>query len=221
MGTNPAPSVDGSAVRQIGSERGRFLPSDGGASGIPFLSGERVYLRALVEEDAQGPYPTWFNDPEVCRGNSHHVLPYGRAAALDYIRHVNQARDSLVLAIVTRDGDRHVGNIALQGIHPVYHSAELSIVIGDRSVWGTGVGTEAAHLLCDHGFSAMNLYRIGCGTFDDNVAMRRLAAALGMREEGRRRQAAFKQGRWVDVVEYGVLAAEYAAHRAASGGGPG
>ena len=35
--------------------------------------------------------------------------------------------------------------------------------------------------------------------------MVRLAAALGMREEGRRRQALYLEGEWIDVVEFGVL----------------
>jgi RimJ/RimL family protein N-acetyltransferase len=39
--------------------------------------------------------------------------------------------------------------------------------------------------------------------------MRRIALDLGMREEGRRREAAFKDGRFVDCVEFGVLRAEF------------
>lgn len=184
-------------------------------AGIPFLEGERIYLRALLQSDALGPYPAWFNDAEVCRGNSHHVFPYTVEDAEAYIRQVAGARDSLVLAIVIRDGDRHIGNIALQHIHPVYRSAEFSIVVGDRQAWGRGFAAEASRLLCDHGFMSMNLARIGCGTFEDNTAMRRLAAHLGMREEGLRRRAAFKAGRFVDVVEFGVLQDEYLALRQA------
>ncbi len=46
--------------------------------------------------------------------------------------------------------------------------------------------------------------------------MRRVAERLGMREEGVRRQAAFKDGAYVDVVEYGVLRAEYESARVAA-----
>jgi RimJ/RimL family protein N-acetyltransferase len=181
--------------------------------GTAFINGERLYLRALEEADANGPYVTWFNDAEVCRGNSHFVFPYTREAALSYIRYAQQTHEDLILAIMLRDGDRHIGNIALQHIHPIYHSAEFSIVIGDKSAWGKGYSIEAGRLLCDHGFSSLNLNRIACGTFDDNEAMRQLASALGMKEEGRRRKAAYKQGRFVDIIEYGVLSAEYWEHR--------
>ena len=174
-----------------------------------FLAGPRIYLRALLESDADGPYPCWFNDAEVCRGNSHHVFPYTREGAVAYIKHAGQTRDSLILAVILREGHRHIGNIALQDIHPVNRSAELSIVIGARDVWGGGYAHEAAELIVAHGFAELNLERIGCGTFSENGAMQKLALRLGMKEEGRRRRAAFKNGRYQDVVEFGLLRDEF------------
>ncbi len=176
---------------------------------LPFLRGEHLYLRPLVATDAEGAYVSWFNDKEVCEGNSHHVFPYTTDAALSYIRYAGETRDSVILAIVLLEGDQHIGNIALQSINPVDRTAEFSIVIGDKTVWGKGYAKEAARLLFDHGFYSLNLHRIGCGTFQNNEAMKRLAAYLGMREEGLRREAVFKNGRYVNVIEYGVLRSEY------------
>jgi len=175
----------------------------------PFLTGKRLYLRALAESDAGGPYAGWFNDAETCRGNSHHVFPYTREAALEYIRHAAQTRTSLILAIVLSEGDRHIGNIALQDIHPLHRTAELSLIIGERDQWGKGLAHEAAELIVAHGFAALNLQRIGCGTFASNQAMQKLAVRLGMKEEGRRRSAFFKCGVYEDVIEYGLLRREY------------
>ncbi len=175
----------------------------------PFLVGERIILRALCDADADGPYLEWFNDAEVCRGNSHHVFPYTQELARRFIQRARESREDLTLAIVMKDMTRHVGNIALQQIHPVYHSAEFAIVLGDRSVWGQGIATEAAVLLLAHGFEALNLHRVACGTFEDNLAMKALALRLGMKEEGRRREAAFKDGKYLDLIEYGVLAEEW------------
>jgi ribosomal-protein-alanine N-acetyltransferase len=174
-----------------------------------FLKSERVYLRPLLPDDCQGFYPQWFNDEEVCAGNSHHVFPYTPDAAEGYVRGLATSSDTIALAIVLVQGHQHIGNISLQGIDWVSRSAELAIVIGEKAAWHKGYAMESCRLLCDHGFKALNLHRISCGTFHDNEAMNRLAIALGMKEEGRRREAAFKNGRYLDVVEYGVLRAEY------------
>jgi [ribosomal protein S5]-alanine N-acetyltransferase len=172
-----------------------------------FLTGPRVRLRALSAADVDGPYLTWFNDPEVSRLNSHHVFPYTRESALSWVSALAGRRDALVLAIEL-DG-RHVGNISLQDISAVGRSAELAIVLGDREVWGQGIGLEAARLLVAHGFGALNLRRIACGTVAANVGMRRIAERLGMQQEGVRRDAVWTDGAYHDVIEFGLLAEEF------------
>jgi RimJ/RimL family protein N-acetyltransferase len=179
----------------------------------PFLQGQHIYLRVLTDEDASGDYPAWLNDAEVCRGNSHHVFPYPKEAALDYIRKVRESTTNLALAIVLREDHRHIGNITLQSIHPINRSAEFAMLIGDKSAWGKGYGLEAGQLMCQHGFETLNLHRIYCGTFADNAGMIGLAHALGMKEEGRRREAAFKDGKYLDIVEFGLLESELLSRR--------
>jgi RimJ/RimL family protein N-acetyltransferase len=174
-----------------------------------FLEGTRLYLRGLTEEDASGNYPAWFNDAQVCEFNSHHVFPYGRKDAEAYIRSTYEAKESLILAVVLKDKHIHIGNISLQRINLIDRTAEFAVVIGDRASWGKGYAREAAELICRHGFMELNLNRIYCGTSIDNHAMRKLAEGLGMLMEGKRRSHMFKHGRYVDIVEYGVLRPEF------------
>jgi [ribosomal protein S5]-alanine N-acetyltransferase len=174
-----------------------------------FLAGQRIGLRSLDLADADGAYPEWLNDAEVCAYNSHHVYPYDRAQARAYIESVRGSRSEIVLAVEAIDGKKHIGNVALQSIHPINRSAEFSILLGDRSFWGKGIGEEAGRLLLGHAFHELGLHRVGCGTTRDNEGMKQLAHKLGMREEGCRRAAAWKHGRWVDVLNFGVLVEEF------------
>jgi RimJ/RimL family protein N-acetyltransferase len=57
-----------------------------------------------------------------------------------------------------------------------------------------------------HGFKVLNLHRIHCGTASNNQGMQKLAEKLGMQKEGIRRDALFKNGKYFDVVEYGIIA---------------
>ncbi|WP_338847001.1 GNAT family protein [Massilia sp. W12] len=185
------------------------------AADLIFLSGQKLDLRLLTPADADGDYPLWLNQAEVCFGNSHHVYPYAREAAREYIAQANKSRDSLTLAIVNKAGV-HVGNVALSSIHAVNRSAEFSILLGARSCWGQGFGREAALLMFTHGFDQLNLRRIACGTFSNNIGMQKIAHSLGMRQEGLRRQAVYKDGRYLDVLEYGILDEEFRAHHQAA-----
>lgn len=180
---------------------------------LTLIEGPRLILRALTPEDADGRYPHWLNEPAVCTGNAHGVFPYSREAARSFIAEGQNRRDALVLAIELRDSDRHIGNISLQNIHPIYRKAEFAILLGETDTWSRGYGKEAGVLLCRHGFDRLNLHRIECGTFANNSGMQRLALALGMREEGRRRDAAFVAGQYLDIIEFGMTRTEFrAAH---------
>lgn len=174
-----------------------------------FLAGPRIYLRGLERSDVEGNYGFWFNDPNVCRYNAHHRFPYGTEELLQYVDGLSGSRDRLVLAIIDRDGGRHVGNISLQGIDPVERSAEFAIVIGEQSAWGKGFSKEAARLIIHHGFGTLNLHRIYLGTSTENLPMQRLALAMGFSLEGRRREALYKDYRYWDILEYGLLRQEW------------
>src|SRR5690606_33880262 len=118
-------------------------------------------------------------------------------------------QNHVVLAIIETESGIHIGNVALQSINWVSRNAEFAILLGNKKYWGGGYGEEAAKLIVEYGFNRLNLHRIYCGTFHDNNGMIRLAGKLKMKEEGRRREGFFKDGRFVDVIEYGVLKSEY------------
>lgn len=176
-----------------------------------FLETPRLLLRPLVLADVDGPYLRWFNDAEACEYNTHHVFPYRREDALAYIERMGRSKADLVLAIQLRSDGRHIGNIALQAIDWVSRSAEFAIMIGERDCRGKGYAKEAAQALVQHGFVVLNLHRIYCGTPTEHRAMRKLSESLGMREEGLRRQALFRAGSYLDLIEYGLLRTEYLA----------
>jgi ribosomal-protein-alanine N-acetyltransferase len=175
----------------------------------PFLVGDNIYLRGLDEKDLEGRYIEWLNDPEVCENNSHHVFPYYYDNAKKYIEKTYNSRTELVLALVLKENDLHIGNISLQSINFINQSAEFAILLGEKQFWGKGYSKEAAKLIIKHGFMELNLNRIYCGTTAENIGMQKLALFLGMTQEGCRREAQYKGGRFIDMLEYGVLKKEF------------
>jgi ribosomal-protein-alanine N-acetyltransferase len=168
---------------------------------------DEYYVRALRESDLAGPYPSWFEDQEVCRFNSHGKF----ARTDDYFRRFIQAidADKMVVWAICHDTDGHIGNVSLQSLSLTNRSAEFAILMGDRRHWGRGVATLAAKKIVEHGFLKLNLNRIYCGTAATNDGMKGLALALGMQQEGVRRSHLFLEGEWVDVVEFGLLRSDY------------
>jgi RimJ/RimL family protein N-acetyltransferase len=180
-----------------------------------FLKGDRIRLAHFGPHLVSLFYQKWLNDPEINRYTSRGRFPVTWDDCKQYAQ-TCQSESRIVMAILLNEGvvtapsgdlTEHIGNITLQQINLFDCSAELAILLGERQ--GEGYGLEAARLLCTHGFNTLGLNRIYCGTHEENIGMQKLAIKLGMKEEGRRRQAIWKNGKFSDVIEYGILKEEF------------
>ena len=89
--------------------------------------------------------------------------------------------------------------------------AELGWVL-DPAHTGQGYATEAILAVIDTCFGPLGLRRVHAGCFADNEPSWRLMERLGMRrEEFSRRTALHRSGEWLDGLNYGILAEEWAA----------
>ena len=174
-----------------------------------FLQAPQVYLRPLEEADLTETYLQWLNDPEVNRWNSHAVFPNTWKKMRDYFASTQDTTSAVVLAIIAADQHRHIGNISLQHINWVDRNAEFAALIGEKDYWGKGVFTTAGVLLVEYGFDRLNLQRIYFGTNIENIGVEKAAVKMGFKREGLRRQAVYKWGRYMDIVEYGLLRDEF------------
>jgi RimJ/RimL family protein N-acetyltransferase len=170
---------------------------------------EEYFVRPLVESDIEGAYPSWFNDQAVCEFNSHGKFFRNMAYFREFITGLNNEKQVVWAVCHVKDG--HIGNVSLQALSFIDRTAEFAIIIGDKRHWGKGVGKLAGLQLLRHGFDKLNLHKVYCGTAAGNTGMQHLAATLGMKLEGTRREHLFLNGEWVDLLEFGVLADEFRA----------
>ena len=179
------------------------------AEKIYFLEGADIGLRTLEEADADGTYRDWFNDGEVCKYNSHHRFAMAKEELLAFIKSSHSSRNALILAVELKETGVHIGNISLQNINYLDRAAEISFIFGEKAYWGRGYATQAARLLINHAFFQLGLRRIYFGTSEVNIGMQKVGEKLGFCREGERREALFKNGRFYDIYEYGLLKKEW------------
>lgn len=179
---------------------------------MSMIYGERVRLRAMEHDDTKTAY-AWVNDPEVTRNLSLY-LPMSTMDEEKWLERAMQGDpNERPLAIEVRDGDgwKLIGNCGVFSIDWVNSSAELGILIGDKSAWNKGYGTEVMTLLLRHCFDTLNLNRAFLRVYADNVRGQRAYLKAGFVEEGRMRQAVYKHGRYDDVILMSVLRADWSA----------
>ena len=109
----------------------------------------------------------------------------------------------------TPGGWRLIGNCAFFDIDWISRAAEFGIMVGDKSVWNQGYGTETVRLLLRHGFENLNLNRVFLRVFDNNPRAIRAYEKAGFTLEGTQRQAAYQYGAYHDVHMMSVLRTEW------------
>ncbi len=172
---------------------------------IPFIQGTDIYLRELRECDLEGPWHGWFNDSETTRFQNKKVFPNTREKQRAYYDSLKASSSDVVLAIVESATGKHVGNVGLHHIDWIHSSAELGIVIGDKSARGKGYGRQCWKLITDYGFETLNLHRVYATILSENVASRKCAEAAGFKKEGEISEAFYKNGKYHNAAYYNAL----------------
>jgi RimJ/RimL family protein N-acetyltransferase len=135
---------------------------------------------------------------------------HSRADTRRYLRSARLARSQrTALEFIVEDpsGATLLGIVSLHRIDWIRHSAGLGYWIR-RSSWGKGHASEAARALTSFGFHTLGLHRIEAHVALDNPASQRVAENAGFHREGIARENELIGGRFIDHVQYSLLAPE-------------
>jgi len=164
-----------------------------------FIDGSLIFLRPLLEEDLNSTYLHWLNDPETNRYSRRRRYPSTLIELNKFYR--NSVDDeNIVLAIVDKKSEKHIGNIMLSSISWVDRSADVSILIGDRSHWGKGVATEAIKLFEIYAFETLNMHHLYAGTA--NPSFVKVMSKLGWVQDGVFEKYLYMNGKYINYFHF-------------------
>ncbi len=178
------------------------------------MEGKLVRLRAYEKSDLDAVMK-WVNDEEVTDllGGAMLTYPVSSSAEEKFIEAAaaGSSEKQKNFVIETLADRRYIGTISFNVIDWLNRSAGLGIVIGDKSVWGKGYGTDAMRVLMRLGFDKLNLHRLWLHVHDYNQRAIASYEKCGFTREGVLRQEHFRRGRYHDTIVMGILESEYRA----------
>ncbi len=170
---------------------------------MPKLSGNNIVLREFTFNDKERLVEL-ANNPRISMNlRDGFPNPYTLSDAEDFLRKYQKMESSQIFAI--EYNNIYVGNIGLhKGIDVYRKSAEIGYFLGEP-FWNKGIMTKAVNIICDYGFSKMDIVKIYAGIFEYNTASMRVLEKCGFKKEAVLEKAVFKQGKFFDEIRYAKI----------------
>jgi len=184
---------------------------------LPLLQDEQIALRDFRVEDVRS-LRGWLGRSEITRYLYAAALPKTLRETEAYVEEQMSGADPLnrAFVITLRALRADASAIGVAGCHHINwpnRSAEIGIFIGEPEHLGKGYGTEAMELLLACAFNELNLHRVFLRVFDFNRRAIESYRKCGFQEEGRLREALFRQDDYHDVILMSILEEEFRARK--------
>ena len=160
----------------------------------PVLVGTKVTLRPPDDSDA-ARFVAWFADLEVTRYLIRRFT-FAREQEEGFLKSVGESKTD-VFWMIEAEGQA-IGATGIHRIDWLHAHATTGTMIGVRSEWGKGRGSEAMRLRTEYAFRQLNLHKLSSGAFLENEPSKRALMKSGYREIGIEREHFFREGSWHD-----------------------
>jgi RimJ/RimL family protein N-acetyltransferase len=175
----------------------------------PLIRGERVFLRPAEKSDIP-TFVRWFADADMSSllGNR---APFSEAGEEQWFKRLteNYGKDHYHFVMCRLEDSLPFGTISLMRVDRENGSAGVGIAIGEKPLWGRGLGTDAMNALLDFGFGELRLERIWLDVFHFNARAKRSYEKSGFVVEGVQRRAHYSEGKYQDVLLMSILRDEW------------
>ena len=166
-----------------------------------------VTLRPLEFDDIDTLYG-WETDVELAIWSG--WIPQLSRAAFrhKYEQRITEPEKDLVMLGIEYEGQL-VGYVQLALIDDDERRAAVGILVGEKNMWGRGIGKTALRILLDYAFTVRNLERVYAEVYGFNQRSLRLMERVGFQKEGVLRQHEIHNGARQDMHFFGMLKAEF------------
>lgn len=165
------------------------------------LQGSKVILRPFVADDITSEYVGWLNDPEVVKFSNQRFISH----TLESCRHYFESfvgSGNLFVSIRSKVDGQAIGTMTAYA-SPHHHTMDIGIMIGRRSVWGTGMGQDAWNTLLKWLIDERRIRKVTAGTMRCNAPMIKVIERSGMKLEAIRVLQELLDGIPQDLLYYG------------------
>lgn len=164
------------------------------------IDGQLTRLRSFQSSDITPAYIGWLNDPAVVRFSNQRFYQHTAESSARYLADFGKTPNRFLSIARLADGHA-IGTLTVYW-SPQHGTADMGILIGEKSAWGHGFGLDAWLAAMSWLEAQPSLRKITCGTAEPNIGMRRVAEKAGMHLEARKIRQEIVDGKACDLLFY-------------------
>ncbi len=178
--------------------------------GTHTIETERLILRRFEYSDNETMLKNWIADEKIQSLYSEPVYTTKEEVKqlLDKYIHSYKKDDYYRWAVIEKDTDECIGQIAYFLVDSKNHFAEIEYCIG-ADFQCRGYATEAAKAVIAYGFNKINLNKVQICTKTINAPSKRVIEKCGLTYEGTLRDYFYINGTYVGRLYFSMLKSEY------------
>ncbi len=178
------------------------------------LEGDKVRLRPLTREDLPH-FVRWLSDPEVTQYLASPIR-FRPPSLGDEEEWFSESAGRLDLQVWAIEAEHKtlIGDVGLTKLDLSDNSVEIGILIGDKTAWDRGYGTDTIRTLLRHAFQNLHIHRVQLRVAEENRRGIRCYEKCGFVLEGILRQdRQLADDRYGNSLIMSVLRPEFAQQR--------
>lgn len=184
---------------------------------FPAFSLVGCHLRRFRPDDLDGVF-AGLSDPRVI---AHYGVSYENLAAtkaqMQWYERILTTGEGIWWALASDSDDALMGACGLNDRDHAHHRADIGYWLLPQ-YWGQGLMRRAMPYVLTHGFEQLGIHRLHADVEPENVASVKLLQALGFTHEGTLRDVEYKDGRYLSLHQFSLLATDGAAIKMMSDG---
>lgn len=166
---------------------------------FPIL-GSKVSLRLFTENDINGRYLGWLNDPEVVKFSNQRFITHTFGSAKAYLKTFSNS-GNIFLLISSLEHKIPIGTLTIYYCMQ-HQTADIGILVGEKSLWGNGYGQDAWDTIIRLLSRLPGIRKITAGAISTNIGMVNLMIRSGMSFEATKKEQELVNGVPVDLHYY-------------------
>ena len=168
-----------------------------------------ITLKSLSKVDIF-PFYKWINDDEVIKYSLSLFRKIKTEKEIDkWFSELMRNEKDITLGIFLESSNELIGYAGICNISETNKSGEYYIFIGEKRLWGKGIGTKVTEKILRIGFNDYELNRIMLTVYEPNIGGLKAYEKSGFRIEGRLREASFRDNEFHDKFIMSILKSEW------------